>query len=109
MTFEEELIETIKRKVINDVSQEKFTDLSYNQRIPLPDELITKIWDSIKWDDVIDVIRPEIQTRVCNAILGAMGTEIKTDVKKILSIDGVRQRLRAEVYPKIISILDRKD
>lgn len=98
----------MKNKVKNEISKTDFLKIDYNQKKNIPDEYINKLWGSIDWDEVIKQVKPEFQKRICNAILGSMETEIKTDVKSILSVQGVREKIRMEIYPNIIKILDEE-
>jgi len=106
MNFEEQLFNEIKTKLIREVKQAALTKVEYGDRISIPNEVLEQVWSSIDWTKVIEQIKPAIETRVCNAIIGAMETEIKTDIKKVLAVDGVRQRLRMEVYPKLMQVLN---
>ena len=105
-TFEEKLIQCMQNSIFDQVRKAEFIKVGYDLRQPLPQWVIEKLWKSIEWDLLIEKIKPEFEKRICNAIVGNMEAEIKTDVKSILNIDGVRQKLRAEVYPEIMKILD---
>lgn len=61
---------------------------------------------SINWEEVLEEIRPKVQTRICNSIVASMEAEIKTDIKALLSVDEVRQKLRMEVYTKLMKVLE---
>ena len=104
--FEEKMITAMRNKVISEIGKTEFTRIDYQQRGVIPNTIISKLWDSVNWDEVIEELRPKMQTRICNTIAGAIETEIKTDVKKLLAVDGVRQKLRMEVYPKLMQVLD---
>lgn len=107
MTFEEDLIQRLKNNVLNHVSKVDLIQPNYgHDRKPLPKEFLDKVWAEINWNEVIETVRPEIQKRICNAIVGNMETEIKTDIKSLLSVSGVREKLRIEVYPKLMKVLD---
>jgi|LakMenEpi03Aug12_release.lakeMendotaPanAssembly.Ray.scaffolds.fasta_scaffold2231074_1 hypothetical protein len=106
MTFEEQIMQEIKNNILRTVGKEVIVKVDYQQRQAIPKEFIEQVWASVDWSAVLEQIKPEIQNRICNAIIGNMETEIKTDVKSILSVDGVRQKLRMQVYPQIIAILD---
>jgi len=108
LSFEQQMIQAIRNKVISEIHKTDFTRLEYGQKKVLPDSFINKVWDGIDWEKVIKDTKEEMHKRICNAVIGNMETEIKTDVKSILSIDGVRQKLRVEVYPAIMKILDNK-
>jgi len=107
-TFEKQLEQSIKNSVLETVKKTDFIQQSYETRKRLPDEFIEKVWGEVDWNEVIERVKPEIHTQICNSIIGSMGAEIKTDVKSILSIDGVRQKLRVTVYPEIMKILNDK-
>jgi hypothetical protein len=106
MTFEEQIMQEIKNNILRTVGKEVIVKVDYQQRQAIPKEFIEQVWADVDWSAVLEQIKPEIQNRICNAIIGNMETEIKTDVKSILSVDGVRQKLRMQVYPQIIAILD---
>ena len=106
MTFEEQMLQAIKQKVLKKIKDTAFTKLDYNQRATLPQELVDKLWASVDWNEVVEQVRPAMQARICNSIVGAMETEIKTDTKKLLAVDGVRQKLRMKVYPRLMQVLD---
>ena len=106
MSFEKDLVSIIQKKIISDVAKAEFVKVDYQSRKQMPNEFVSRIWESIDWNEVIEAIRPEMQRRICNALIGAMETEIKTDVKKVLSVQGVREKIRIEVYPKLMKVLD---
>ena len=104
-TFEQQLEQSIKNSVLETIKKTDFIQQSYETKKRLPNEFIEKVWAEVDWGSVIEQVKPAIHTQICNSIIGSMGTEIKTDVKSILSIDGVRQKLRVTVYPEIMKIL----
>ncbi len=109
MTFEEEIAREVQNSVLQEIKSNSFLRLQYNQRKVLPDGVLDKLWDAVNWDEVIEQIRPEVQKRICNTVIGSMETEIKTDVKKLLAVEGVRQKLRMEIYPKMMKIFDEEN
>ena len=107
--FEESIAQAIRNSVIKEIKEKSFLNLHYSERKPLPDHILDKLWDSVDWDEVLEEIRPKVQTRICNMIVASMETELKTDIKSLLSVDGVRQKLRMEVYPKLMSVLNNAE
>lgn len=105
-TFEEKITQEIQNSVIKEIKEKSFLNLQYSQKQVLPDYVLDDLWKAINWREVIEEIRPEIQKRICNTIIGTMETEIKTDIKKLLSVAGVREKLRMEVYPKLMEVLN---
>jgi hypothetical protein len=106
MSFEDEVTQQIKYKILDSIKANDLINMPYSERKSIPKEFIEKAWAQVDWDKVLELIRPEFEKRVCNAIIGNMETEIKTDVKNIMSIDGVRQKLRCNVYPEIMKVLN---
>ncbi len=108
MTFDEKFKQALEQKILKEISSTSLLNggIPWNERKSIPSEVIEQIWGAVDWSEVIEVIRPEIQKRICNSIIGAMETETKTDIKKLLAVDGVRQRLRMEVYPHLMKVLD---
>ena len=104
--FEDEIMQAIKKGIVSEVSRLPIVNISREDRRNVPKDIMDKVWDSVNWEDVFEELRPKIQLRICNAIIGSMETEIKTDVKHVLAIDGIRQRLRAEIYPQLMKILN---
>lgn len=107
-TFEEDLLQVIKNKIIADVGKTALVNLGYEQRKHLPSDFIDKVYASIDWDAVIQQVKPEIEKRICNTLVASLETELKTDVKSVLSVAGIRERLRMEVYPKLLNVLNNK-
>ena len=107
-SFEDQMIRALKRNVIKELNKTPVVSVSYKDRREVPSNVLDKVWNSIDWDEVIETIKPEIHRRVCNSIIGSMETELKTDMKKVLGVEGVRQRLRMEIYPKLMAILSEE-
>lgn len=104
--FEDKMTLAIKDKIISEIQKIDLIKMDYRQKSTIPQEFINQIWDSLDWDEIIEQIKPQIETRICNSIVAGMETEVKTDIKKLLSVDGVRQKLRMEVYPKLMKVLN---
>jgi len=106
MSFEEQILHAMQQKLLSEIKETDFTKLNCWQREELPKGFMEKLWASIDWDEVLEEVKPAIQKRICNSIIGAMETNVKTDVKKLMAVDGVRQKLRMNVYPKLMQALD---
>ena len=105
-TFEERLVQEIQNSVLSSIKNQDLIMPSYESRRKLPQHYLDDLWASIDWDNVIKTVKPEMEKRICNAIVGNMESEIKTDIKKLMSIEGVREKLRIEIYPKLMSVLN---
>lgn len=108
MSFEDQLIQITKNKIKDELRKCDFTRIDHQSRKAIPLAMIEKAWAQVDWDEVIRDVRENMQTRICNAIVGAMEAEIKTDVKALMSIAGVREKLRVNVYPVLMATLNEK-
>ncbi len=104
--FEDQIIQAIKNRIKDEVRKGDYTRIEYQHRKVVPLSMIEKAWSLVDWDEIIRELRLEMQTRICNAMMGAMETEIKTDVKALMAIAGVREKLRVNVYPALMATLN---
>jgi len=104
--FAEKLINDVQQTILKQIVKTEFIMPDYGSRKVLPEGFISQMWEQVNWDNVLKTVKPEMEKRICNSIIGTMDTEIKTDVKKLMAVDGVRQKLRMEVYPKLMKALE---
>ena len=104
--FEKQVTDQIQKRILATIKEINFLDRWNQGKLSIPDNVIQKAWDGINWDEVVEYVKEELQDKVCQTIVQNMLTETKTDVKNLLSIDGVRQKIRMEAYPKIKEVLD---
>jgi len=108
-TFEEQLQQRLQGTILKQIRECRYINSHYSQKKELPSSVVEKVWNAIDWDEVIDSVRKEIQDRVCQTIVQNMLTEVKTDVKAVLSVEGMRQKIRMEAYPSIKKAIGIKD
>lgn len=106
MTFEEQVTEQIQKRIISSINEINFLNRWQQGKLTIPQDIIQKAWNNIDWNDVVDYVTKELQDKVCQTIVHNMMTETKTDVKNLLSVEGVRQKLKMEAYPKIKEVLE---
>ena len=106
MTFEEQIIKNVQHGILKQISECKYIEYHHKNKKHVPDDIVEKAWDGIDWEYVIKEVRNNLEQKLINVISGNMLTEAGTDAKRLLSIQGVRERLRAEAYPKIKEVLD---
>jgi len=104
--FANKLINDIQHSILKEVGSTKWLHIKYEDKRQIPQEFIEKAWSNVDWDLVLGNVAKNLETRICNAIVGGMETELKTDVKKLLSVSGVREKLRMKVYPELMKVLD---
>lgn len=93
-SFEEELVDSIKQGIISNIKGTDFIHQSYENRRELPREFINSVWEQVDWSSILEKIKPQIETQIC---------------KNVLSVDGVRQKIRFTVYPELMKILNSTD
>ena len=106
MEFEKEVTEQIQKRILSSIKEINFLDRWNQGKLKIPDNVIQKAWQNIVWEEVIKYVSKELQDKVCQTIVHNMLTETKTDVKNLLSVEGVRQKIKMEAYPKIKEVLD---
>ncbi len=104
--FSEKLMNDVQHAILHQLKKAEYVQFSHSERRPLPASFIDKVWSQVDWEEILAEVKPKMQTRICNSIVGAMETEIKTDVKKLMAVSGVRDKLRMEVYPKLMAVLE---
>lgn len=105
MTFEEQVTEQIQKRILSSIKDVDFLDRWKQGRLEIPNNIIQKAWNGINWEEVVEHVKKELQDKICQTIVQNMLTETKTDVKALLSVEGVRQKIRMEAYPKIKEVL----
>ena len=105
-SFEELIIQSVKNKIQSEIQSLQFVKIDHAQKINIPADYLNKAYQQLDWDSIISQVTKNLETRICNAIVGNMEAEIKTDVKQLLSVSGVRDKLRMEVYPNLMKVLN---
>jgi NCAIR mutase (PurE)-related protein len=109
MTFEEQIQQKVQETILKQIADCRYVDYHHSQKKGVPSDVVNKAWNAINWDEVVDYVRKEIQDKVCQTIVQNMLTEVKTDVKAILSVEGMRQKIRMEAYPSIKKAIGIED
>jgi len=107
--FAEKLINDIQNSILKDVQKITFLKVDFNSKKTIPTEFIESAWRKVDWDSVLMRVTENLETRICNAIVSGLESELKTDVKKLMSVSGVREKLRMQVYPELMKVLDGKE
>jgi len=106
--FATKLVNDIQHSILKEVVSAKWLNIKYEDKKQIPQEFVDKAWANVNWESVLDNVTQHLETRICNAVVGGMETELKTDVKKLLSVSGVREKLRMSVYPELMKVLDNR-
>ena len=106
MKFEDQIVQAVKARMIKQITEVNLLERwQHGSGYKIPEDTIQKAWDGIDWQEVINTITPQLQDKICQTIVHNMMTETKTDVKKLMAVEGMRDKLRMEAYPKIKEIL----
>jgi hypothetical protein len=105
MNFEEQIQKKVQETILKQISDCRYIDYHHSDKRSIPAEVLENAWNNINWKEVTDFVSKELQSKVCQTIVQNMLTETKTDVKAILSVQGVREKLRMEAYPSIMKAL----
>jgi flagellar biosynthesis component FlhA len=96
----------MRESLVRTVTNMELVKRNYQDIPSIPSSLVQKVWDSMDWDQIVKEVKDGVQDRLCKTIIEAMAEEAKTDIKKVLSVAGVREKLRMEVYPKLMKVLE---
>lgn len=96
-TFGRDLLEAAKRSLVKSFADGTFILPDYANRMKIPSDLTAKVYGLINYDEVIAILRPKINELVADRIAAALSQELTNDVKKVLSHEPTRLRLRTAV------------
>lgn len=108
MTFEKQIQDQVQKRIINQLKEVDFIERWRNNKMVIPQDIIQKAWESINWDEVLQEITIGLQAQICRTIIGNMIAETGTDTKRILSVSGVRDKIKMTVYPELMKVLNNK-
>lgn len=104
--FEKETLEVIKKAFLKQIGDCRFVEYHHPQKKSIPQDIIERIWNEIDWNEVVKTVSSTLKDSIAAALVNEMLTAAKTDAKKVLSIEGVRAKLRATAYPKVLEAIE---
>lgn len=105
MNFEDQIQKKVQETILKQIADCRYVDYHHSNKRQIPSKILENAWNSIDWKEVTEFVSKELQNKVCQTIVQNMLTETKTDVKAILSVQGMREKLRMEAYPSIMKTL----
>ena len=105
-SFEETVIEMVKNTMLSQIKDCRFIEYHHKNKRYVPDDIVQNAYAEIDWEFVTKEVASQLQDHICRVVVQAMLSEAKTDVKKVLSVQGVREALRMKAYPKIMQALE---
>jgi len=106
MTFEEEMIQRVQNALLEQIRSCRFIEHHHIDRKSVPQDIVQKAWDGLDWEGILQEVSEQLNKQVVSLIVNNMITETKTDVKKLLAVQEVREQLRLKAYPKILEVLE---
>lgn len=96
-TLEQEIVSAARRSIVKLFTDGSMIAPDYANRLKVPTDLVQRVYALIDYDEVMTHLRPKINELVADRITAALAQELTTDVKKILSHEPTRLRLRLAV------------
>lgn len=97
LTFEQEISLAARRSIVKAINSGEWLKPDYQQRVSWPAALAQKAYASIDYDEVMRHLKPKINEMVADRIAAALSQELTNDVKRVLSHEPTRLRLRLAV------------
>jgi hypothetical protein len=101
LTFEQEILRAARHSIVKMFNEGSFVMPDYANRMKVPTDLVTRVYGLIDYDTVIQILRPKINEMIADRIAAAMSQELTGDVKKVLSHEPTRLRLRLAVMNEL--------
>lgn len=106
--FEKKMMQSIEHTILKQIKEVYFVDRYPKYKKQVSQSLVEKVWENLDWDIIHQEVSKELQERIASNIVQSMLVELKTDVKSILSVQGVRQKLKMNAYPVIMKVLNEE-
>lgn len=101
LTLEQEILRAARRSIVKLFADGSFVMPDYSNRLQVPANLVQRVYGLIDYDAVIEALRPKINELVADRIAAALSQELTGDVKKVLSHEPTRLRLRLAVMNEL--------
>jgi hypothetical protein len=103
-SFAQAIMNAARRSIVKMFNEGSFIMPDYANRLKVPSDLVNRVYGLIDYETVIEILRPKINEMVADRIAAALSQELTGDVKKVLSHEPTRMRLRFAV----LSALEEK-
>lgn len=103
--FEREIVAAAKASIIKLFRDGGVVAPDYANRVKVPADLANRVYALIDYEQVLTELRPMINQMVADTIVASIASELKVDVKKALSHEPTRLRLRAVVSQEMDALV----
>lgn len=101
MTFEQMLKQAVEHTVIDFIRKGEWMKLDYDARIKIDSAWLREMHKSVSMQNVMELVKSQVEQRIADGIINSMTTEIATDVKSIMCNKELREDIRATLRAKI--------
>lgn len=99
--FLHNLQEAIEHTVIDFIRKGEWMKMDYNAKINIDAAWLRQMHERVSMDNVMELVKSQVEQRIADGIINSMTTEIATDVKSIMCNKELREDLRATLRAKI--------
>jgi hypothetical protein len=104
--FEEKLLDMLQKKILSDISKQELISVKYDDRIPVPENLLTEVYMSLDIAVIKKKLKERLEEEMADKIANKMITEYSNDIKQIMCNRELREELRSYMRGKIRKIAD---
>ena len=104
--FEEKLLDMLQKKILSDISKQELISVKYDDRIPVPENLLTEVYMSLDIEVIKKKLKERLEEEMADKIANKMITEYSNDIKQIMCNRELREELRSYMRGKIRKIAD---
>lgn len=104
--FEEKLLDMLQKKILSDISKQELISVKYDDRIPVPENLLTEVYMSLDISVIKKKLKERLEEEMADKIANKMITEYSNDIKQIMCNRELREELRSYMRGKIRKIAD---
>lgn len=101
----ERLVTAFEDALVKMIREGQLLQPDYKNRIMVDAEFVKQVYAQIDYKRVLSLLGPMLEQRAADLILGAMATEITTDVKQLLSHKERREMLRSVIRENLDKIM----
>jgi len=101
MTFDELLTQAVQHTVIDFIRKGDWMKMDYAARINIDSAWLREMHSRVNMNNVLELVKSQVEQRIADGIINAMATEIATDVKSIMCNKELREDLRSVLRAKI--------
>ena len=100
-TFDEQLMQLIKKNIVKQLSNVEFLKVDYSDRISLPSDFLQQAYRLIDKEKIMIKVVDRLEEELANTMVNKVMTEYKNDIKDIMCNRELRNDLKYFLRRKI--------